>query len=191
MVAHGKRICSGSRRGHGSGREEERKGAVLMVATRTLDGGKRVGCGGRKIKVKEKIGGSFSSREKMEIIHDVSNFNLKNQCILDNQSKLNLESQQEFGSGDGNKLNITKVVFDSINIDIDVVVDGAIITNLELKLILNESVDEPIQFLTITEEVPSKEINEFFTFSFEEEDKARVTKASCNIEGRKLKLIIP
>ncbi|KAH1073532.1 hypothetical protein J1N35_025860 [Gossypium stocksii] len=90
---------------------------------------------------------------------------------------------------------IAKEVFDPININIEeeVVVDVEVelTTNLELKYILNESVDELIHFLAITKEVSTKKVDEFFTFSFEEKGNARVTKASRDMEGKKFEKIIP
>ncbi|KAK5794458.1 hypothetical protein PVK06_035684 [Gossypium arboreum] len=51
-----------------------------------------------------------------EVIHDASNFDPKGQCITVSHPKLNLESQQEFGSGDGNEPDTTEDIFDPINI---------------------------------------------------------------------------
>ncbi|KAH1031448.1 hypothetical protein J1N35_043622 [Gossypium stocksii] len=49
----------GSAVARGGRREEKQNGAVLMLTKRTLDGGTRAGCGGRKIKVKEKVWSFF------------------------------------------------------------------------------------------------------------------------------------
>ncbi|KAH1107608.1 hypothetical protein J1N35_011376, partial [Gossypium stocksii] len=86
-------------------------------------------------------------------------------CTTDNHSELNLERQQEFGSKDRNELNIVMEIFNPINIEVDVVVTLEVD---ELKLILNENVDESIHYLAITKKVPAKEIYEFNSFSFDE-----------------------
>ncbi|KAH1106851.1 hypothetical protein J1N35_010619 [Gossypium stocksii] len=54
-----------------------------------------------------------------------------------------------------------------------------------------ESVEEPIHFLAIAKKVPTNEVKEFDSFSFDNGSKARVTKASCNRKRRKLESIIP
>ncbi|KAH1097091.1 hypothetical protein J1N35_014012 [Gossypium stocksii] len=76
-----------------------------------------------------------------------------------------------------------KGVFGPINIEIDVVVDVKVdlTPNMELNQILNESVEEPIHSLGKIKEVPTKEVDEFIS-SFDDGDKARVTKASRDIE---------
>ncbi|KAH1097361.1 hypothetical protein J1N35_014282 [Gossypium stocksii] len=129
---------------------------------------------------------SQASTPLEEVTHDVTNFDLKDQCTFNKNLELNLESQQEFRIRDGNKLNITEEIFDPIKIDIEVevVVDVEVqlTTNLELKPILNERVDESIHFLAIIEEVLTKEIDEFILFSFNEEDKARVNRTSRDME---------
>ncbi|KAH1046283.1 hypothetical protein J1N35_037067, partial [Gossypium stocksii] len=55
-----------------------------------------------------------------EVIHDVSNSNLKDQCITDNHLELNFENQQELGSENENELNIIEDAFDQINIGVDI-----------------------------------------------------------------------
>ncbi|KAH1057095.1 hypothetical protein J1N35_035160 [Gossypium stocksii] len=62
---------------------------------------------------------------------------------------------------------------------------------MEFKPILNESVEEPIHFLAIVEEVLAEEIDEFGSFSSENGNKARMTKTSCDMESRKLEEIVP
>ncbi|KAK5845256.1 hypothetical protein PVK06_001421 [Gossypium arboreum] len=123
-----------------------------------------------------------------EVLHNVSTFDLRDQCSTENYPKLNLESPQGFGIRDENELKIDTEVFDPINIDIqvEVVIDVEVerTTNLELKPILNEIVDELIHFMAITEEVSIEEIDEFIMFSFEE-GKAQETKASRDMEWRK------
>ncbi|KAH1096935.1 hypothetical protein J1N35_013856 [Gossypium stocksii] len=126
-----------------------------------------------------------------EVVHDVSNFDSKDQCTTDGYSELNPESQQEFRIGDENKVNIFEEIFDLTNIDVDIKVEIELTTNFELQLILSETVDESIHFLAITEEVPAKEINEFISFSFDEEDKALVNQTSYNVDVKWFELIIP
>ncbi|KAH1097447.1 hypothetical protein J1N35_014368 [Gossypium stocksii] len=79
------------------------------------------------------------------------------------------------------------------NIIVDLVADVKVevTTNMELKLLLNESVEELIHFLAIAEKVPAEKIDEFNLFSSDKGNKAQVTKTSYDIEGRKLKAIIP
>ncbi|KAH1091234.1 hypothetical protein J1N35_018491 [Gossypium stocksii] len=91
-----------------------------------------------------------------EFGHDVSNFDPRDQCITNNHLKLNRESQQEFGSGDGNELNITEDISDPINIDVDMEVEIELTTNFKLQSFLSESVEKLIYFLPITEKVPKK-----------------------------------
>ncbi|KAH1122288.1 hypothetical protein J1N35_005448 [Gossypium stocksii] len=82
---------------------------------------------------------------------------------------------------------------DSINLwdeDANVVVDVELGVE-ELQSILNESVDELIQFLVIIEEVSAEKVDELISFSFNDEDKTRPTKASHDMNGRKLETIIP
>ncbi|MBA0746900.1 hypothetical protein Gogos_009373 [Gossypium gossypioides] len=77
-------------------------------------------------------------------------------------------------------------------VDVTVDLEVELIANIELKSILNESVDEPIQFLAITREEPTEETDESVLFSFKENrDKTRATKASHEMEERKLEIIIP
>ncbi|KAK5838660.1 hypothetical protein PVK06_007395 [Gossypium arboreum] len=88
-------------------------------------------------------------------------------------------------------------VFDPINIETNITVDIAtgvkveVTTNMELKPILNESVEKLIDFLAITEKVPVEETNELDSFSSERGNKALVTKTLRDMEGRKLEAIIP
>ncbi|KAK5845342.1 hypothetical protein PVK06_001514 [Gossypium arboreum] len=62
---------------------------------------------------------------------------------------------------------------------------------MELKPILNESVEEPIHFLAITEKVLAEEIDEFHLFLSKKGNKTRETKNSHDMEWRKLNAIIP
>ncbi|KAK5803187.1 hypothetical protein PVK06_030828 [Gossypium arboreum] len=108
---------------------------------------------------------SQTSAPLEEFKHDVSNFDPMDQCITNNHLKLNRESQQEFGSGDGNDLNITEDISNPINIDVDVEVEIELTTNFELQLFLRESVEEPIHFLAITENVPKKSMILSYSYS--------------------------
>ncbi|KAK5836620.1 hypothetical protein PVK06_012416 [Gossypium arboreum] len=121
-----------------------------------------------------------------EVVHDVSNLDPNDQFITDNHLELNLESRQEFRTRCKNELNINEDVFDPNNIDIVVELEVN-----ELQPILNESVDEPIYFLAITENVLAKEIDEFISFLFNDKDKAQTTKTSRDMERRKLDTVIP
>ncbi|KAH1114810.1 hypothetical protein J1N35_008188 [Gossypium stocksii] len=108
------------------------------------------------------------------------------QCITENQLELNLKNQQEFGFEDEIELHRTEEIFDLINMEIDVELEVE-----ELQPIMNESVKESIHFLAITDEVPTKEMDEFISFSFDEEDKAWVDRTSYDMEAKWLKVIIP
>ncbi|KAH1121956.1 hypothetical protein J1N35_005116 [Gossypium stocksii] len=110
-----------------------------------------------------------------------------------NHPKLDYGSQREFETGDHeNKLKITEGVFDPINIKVDVevvvVVDVEVTTNMKLQPILCKTVDEPIHFLAIVREMPTKEFNEFLSFSFHEEVKVWVNKALHDIKRKMLKI---
>ncbi|KAH1092219.1 hypothetical protein J1N35_019476 [Gossypium stocksii] len=67
-------------------------------------------------------------------------------------------------------------VFNPINIEVDVEVEVAvyvaITTNMELQLILSESMDKSVHFLVIFEETPTKKVEEFISFSFDNGGKA-------------------
>lgn len=90
-----------------------------------------------------------------------------------------------------------KVVSDQIDVETDITID--VVTNvklevnidMDLKPILNESVEDSIHFLPIVEKVLTEEVDEFYSVSFDKGNKARVTKTSCDIEGRKFEVIIP
>ncbi|KAK5794597.1 hypothetical protein PVK06_035836 [Gossypium arboreum] len=113
--------------------------------------------------------------------HDVPNFDLKDHCIVMNYPDFNGKSQQKFGSGDHeDELQITENVSDPIDIGVDVAAEIkiALTTNIKLKSFLNESVVEPIHFLAKIKEVPTKETEKFILFSFDNENKARVNRAS-------------
>ncbi|KAH1073260.1 hypothetical protein J1N35_025588 [Gossypium stocksii] len=104
---------------------------------------------------------------------DTHNSDHENPCTINDydeiQSKLVTEDH-------GGELNIVEMVFDSIDIieelSIKVEVMDEVTTNMELKPILNESVEELIHFLAIAEKVPAEEIDEFNLFSSKKGDKA-------------------
>lgn len=92
---------------------------------------------------------------------------------------------------------MAEAVFDPINVETNIIVDVVtdvkvdVTTNVELNQIINESVEEPIHFMAKIEKVPTEKVREFITFSFSNYSKARVTKTSYDMEGRKLEAIIP
>ncbi|KAK5842578.1 hypothetical protein PVK06_004952 [Gossypium arboreum] len=109
---------------------------------------------------------------KEEFVQDVPNLDLEDPYIIVDHPESNNSSQQELATDDhGDELNMSKVVSDLINVETNIKVDVAIdvkvevTTNMKLKLILNKSVKEPIHFLAIAENVPVKEIDEFYLFS--------------------------
>ncbi|KAK5775325.1 hypothetical protein PVK06_043202 [Gossypium arboreum] len=123
-------------------------------------------------------------------MHDVPHLDPEDPHIIVNHPGLDNSSQQEFAIGDhGDELNIVKAVSDPIHEETDIIVD--VTTNMEFKPILNESVEEPINFLAIAENVLAEEVDEFNSFSSNKGNKARVTKTSRDMEGRKLEVIIP
>ncbi|KAK5776428.1 hypothetical protein PVK06_044387 [Gossypium arboreum] len=133
---------------------------------------------------------SQTSTQLEEVVHDVSNSNLNDQCITNNHLELNFESQQEFGFGDGKELNITTYASDPINLVVDVIVDLKVdltlTTNLQLKPILSEGVNEPTYLLFVDEEMPTEQINKFISFSFDDDGKTRVDRSS---RDTKLKIL--
>lgn len=82
-------------------------------------------------------------------------------------------------------MNIVEEIYDPINIDVvvDVEVEIKLITNIELQPILNKNIDEPIHFLAITKEVLAEEIDEFISFSFDDEDKLGQPKLLMTWKG--------
>ncbi|KAK5826177.1 hypothetical protein PVK06_021092 [Gossypium arboreum] len=134
-------------------------------------------------KMLQKISEALPLRE--EVMHDVPNLDPEDPCINVDHLKLENSSQKEFGTKyHRDKLNMAKAISNLIDIELDITVDVAtnlkveVTTNIELKPILNESVDEPIHFLAIVGKVPAKEVDEFNSFSFDKDNKARVTKTS-------------
>ncbi|KAH1082246.1 hypothetical protein J1N35_022007 [Gossypium stocksii] len=104
------------------------------------------------------------------VVDDVPISDNNDHYIFINPPKLDDNTQQEFGNGDReDELNITEGVSDPIDI----------------------MVEELIHFLTITKDMPTEGVEEFVSFLFNDEGKARVTKASRNIEIMKLEAIIP
>ncbi|KAH1096234.1 hypothetical protein J1N35_013155 [Gossypium stocksii] len=76
-------------------------------------------------------------------------------------------------------------------IDVVVELDLVVATHTELQSTLNESVKESIHFLAMVEELPTKEVKEFISLSFDKRGKARATKIPRNMEVKKLEAIIP
>ncbi|KAK5812671.1 hypothetical protein PVK06_028108 [Gossypium arboreum] len=133
---------------------------------------------------------------KKEDMSDAYNSDHKNHGIIDDHDKIYGEIQSKLVTeGHVDELNIVETVSDPIDnaaeLIVNVEVKNKLTTNIEPKLILNESVEEPIHFLAITKKVPTDKVKEFDSFSFDNESKARVTKASCNRKRRKLESIIP
>ncbi|KAK5839797.1 hypothetical protein PVK06_008637 [Gossypium arboreum] len=113
-------------------------------------------------------------------MHDVPNLDPGNPCIIIDHPILDCRSQQKFGTEDhGDDLNMAEVVSNPIDIESEITIDVATNVKVELtidmehKLILNESVEEPIHFLAIVGKVPSEEVDEFDSLSFEKGNKAR------------------
>ncbi|KAK5840537.1 hypothetical protein PVK06_009439 [Gossypium arboreum] len=90
-----------------------------------------------------------------------------------------------------------EVVFDPINIELDITVDVTddvkveVTTSMKLKPILMGGIEKPTHLLAIAKKVSAKEIDNFDSFSSDKGNKAQVTKTSRNIEKRKLEAIIP
>ncbi|KAH1047489.1 hypothetical protein J1N35_038273 [Gossypium stocksii] len=74
---------------------------------------------------------------------------------------------------------MTEEVFDpidlavnvAVNVKVDIIVDEEVelTTDIKFKPSLNESVNKPVHFLAKTEEVPTKQPDEFISFSFDVE----------------------
>ncbi|KAK5812464.1 hypothetical protein PVK06_027894 [Gossypium arboreum] len=76
-------------------------------------------------------------------------------------------------------------------IDVAVDLDIEITTNLELQLFFIESVDRPIHFQAIVGKMPTEEVKESISFSFDNGGKVRVNRSLHDIEVKKLEVIIP
>ncbi|KAH1056176.1 hypothetical protein J1N35_034241 [Gossypium stocksii] len=121
-----------------------------------------------------------------EVVHDVPNSDYKDHCIDVNHPELDYK---KFGTGgQEDELNVTEGVVGPINLVVNVAidVDVALTTDLELKPILSESVDEPTHFFATVEKIPYEEVNEFISFSFDDNGKARVNRSSRDIEVKML-----
>ncbi|KAH1114989.1 hypothetical protein J1N35_008367 [Gossypium stocksii] len=109
------------------------------------------------------------------VINDASNCNYETYNGTINHPKVDYESPQEFEIGDEKELKIAEVIFDLINFGIDVIlyleVDVTLTTNLELKLILSEDVNDSTHLLAIEEEMPTEEVDKFISFSFDDDEK--------------------
>ncbi|KAH1054895.1 hypothetical protein J1N35_032960 [Gossypium stocksii] len=125
-----------------------------------------------------------------------SYFGHQNLCIIDDHDENYGEIQPELVIKDHEEEScIVELVSDptdiATNLTVKVEVTDELTTNVELKPIVNGSVEEPIHFLAIVEKVPIEEFEEFHSFSFDNGSKARATEISYDMEGRKLKVIIP
>ncbi|KAH1039589.1 hypothetical protein J1N35_041332 [Gossypium stocksii] len=123
--------------------------------------------------------------EKEDML-DAHNLDQKNPCIINDHDE-NYDHKDE--------LNIVETVSDPIDIapelTVKVEVEGELTTNMELKQILNESVEGQIHFLAVAEKVPAEKVDEFDPFSSEKSNKAQGIKTSRDMEGGKLEAIIP
>ncbi|KAH1031540.1 hypothetical protein J1N35_043714 [Gossypium stocksii] len=125
-----------------------------------------------------------------EVVHDVPNFDLEDPRIIIDHPELDNNSQQEFETGDhGDELNMAEAAFDPIEVVVDM--DLIVVTNTELKLIFSEIVKNAIHFLAIVGEMPTKEAEEFVSFSFDDRGNVRAIEISRNMEMRNLEAIIP
>ncbi|KAH1130231.1 hypothetical protein J1N35_001609 [Gossypium stocksii] len=121
---------------------------------------------------------------KKEDMCDAHNSDHKNPCIIDDHDENYGEIHPELVTkDDGDELNIAEMVFDPIDIitklTIKLEVRDELTTNMELKLILNQSVEEPIHCLAIASKVPTEDVNKFYSFLSNMGKKSRVTKTSC------------
>ncbi|KAH1121829.1 hypothetical protein J1N35_004989 [Gossypium stocksii] len=144
----------------------------------------------------QEIPEALPPREKA--VHGVPNLDLKDPYIIINHPELDNSNQQEFRTEDHrDELNMTEAVSNLIEVKSDIAVDIVanikveVTTNRELKSILNGSVENPTHFLALAKNVLAKEIDEFDSFSSDKGNKTRVTKTSRDMEGMKLKAIIP
>ncbi|XP_016679302.1 uncharacterized protein [Gossypium hirsutum] len=123
-----------------------------------------------------------------EVVYDVPNFNPEDHDIVINHLYLDDRSQQKFGTRDhGEELNMAEVVSDPIGVATNIGLTVA--TDTKLQPILSESVKEPIHFLAIVGKVPTKEVEEFISFSFDDRGKSQATKTSHDMERRKLEVV--
>ncbi|KAK5812263.1 hypothetical protein PVK06_027688 [Gossypium arboreum] len=146
----------------------------------------------RLMKMMQEISKTLPLRK--EDMSDTQNLDDENPYMINNPDEIDGEIQPELVIEDNvDELNIVKMVSDPIDITIDVAanVKVEVTTNMELKLVVDESVKEPIHFLAIVEKVQVKEIDEFASFSSSKGNKTRVTKTSHSMERMKLKAIIP
>ncbi|KAK5825420.1 hypothetical protein PVK06_020253 [Gossypium arboreum] len=101
-----------------------------------------------------------------DLVRDVPNPDPKDPHIVVDHSKLENNNQQDLGTKDyGDGFNIAEAISDPIDVKSDITGDVAtnvkveVTTNMELKPILNESVEEPKHFLAIADKVATEEIN--------------------------------
>ncbi|KAH1121988.1 hypothetical protein J1N35_005148 [Gossypium stocksii] len=105
------------------------------------------------------------------------NLDQENPCIIDDHNENYCEIQPEFVTKDYVKeFNIGQVVFDPTDIATDITIKVEVIDELtiimDLKPIVNGSVEKPINLLAIAEKVSVKEDGEFYSFSFDNGSKA-------------------
>ncbi|KAH1121115.1 hypothetical protein J1N35_004275 [Gossypium stocksii] len=103
-------------------------------------------------------------KEDMSSAHNSSH---ENPCIADG-------NHENYDYGD--ELNIIETVSDPIDIAAELTVkveaEDELTTNMELKPILNKSVEKSIHFLAIVKKVPTEEVNEFDSILFDNNSKA-------------------
>ncbi|KAH1107466.1 hypothetical protein J1N35_011234 [Gossypium stocksii] len=109
---------------------------------------------------------------RKEDISDVHNSDHENPCTIDDHDEIYGENQSELIiENHVDDLNIVQMVSNPIDIVIELTINvkgkDELTTNMEVKLILNESVEKPIHFLAIVETVPTNEVEEFDSFSFD------------------------
>ncbi|KAH1091634.1 hypothetical protein J1N35_018891 [Gossypium stocksii] len=112
-----------------------------------------------------------------EVMHDVSNPNHVDHGIIIDHPEFNDNSQQEFRIEDKKELNMIEEVSDPIDLFLNVTVDVEVklTIGIELQLFLSESRDEPIHFLARVKETLTEEVDEFISFSFDDEVKSQET----------------
>ncbi|MFQ6656841.1 hypothetical protein Gotur_026775 [Gossypium turneri] len=113
-----------------------------------------------------------------EDMSDVHNLVHENPCIIDNYYKIHVETNSD-------PIDI------ATDLTVKVKVKDELYTNMELKSIVNESVEELMHFLVTVEKVLAKEIDEFDLFSSGKGNKAqsrcRNTEPPCRNTENKFK----
>ncbi|KAK5812002.1 hypothetical protein PVK06_027396 [Gossypium arboreum] len=114
---------------------------------------------------------------RKEDMSDVCNSDHENLCTIIDHDEIYGEIHPELViENHVDELNIVETVSDPIDIAIELILNveekDELTTNMEPKLILNESVKKPIHFFAIAEKVPTNEVEEFDLFSFDNDSKA-------------------